>query len=313
VSASTFDTPEAAIADDHFPEVDLMLRRGRHIGRDDGTAYDYLVDAQALLEGFYRRFACELVQQNDGYFYLLPSGDRLGRRQLSVGEMLVGQTLALLYLDPATLQEGGIVGREVLLHRLSGLVGTEALIRTLNPRKRKYDERIAAETVRSQVSEAVRRLADLGFVDALNEMLRTSMTGGISRALTSELRAFLLKEEGGLADTLARMKANLDACRRTRTEVQESRRLEQEIGAVFEAGQTMFAAAFLATRSGPTSSSGVSPRPKVRTGKLRLPRARRRMLSSAPPRSWTAWRRGAPSSRASPRPRRSSRPGCARR
>jgi len=82
----------------------------------------------------------------------------------------------------------------------------------------------------------------------LNEMLRTSMTGGISRALTSELRSFLLKEEGGLADTLQRMRANLDACRRTRTEVQESQRLEREIGGVFEAGQTMFAAAFMATR-----------------------------------------------------------------
>jgi len=81
----------------------------------------------------------------------------------------------------------------------------------------------------------------------LNEMLRTSMTGGISRALTSELRSFLLKEESGLADTLQRMKANLDACRRTRTEVQESQRLEREIGGVFESGQTMFAAAFLAT------------------------------------------------------------------
>lgn len=82
----------------------------------------------------------------------------------------------------------------------------------------------------------------------LNEMLRTSMTGGISRALTSELRSFLLKEESGLADTLQRMKANLDACRRTRTEVQESQRLQREIGGVFEAGQNMFAAAFLATR-----------------------------------------------------------------
>ena len=82
----------------------------------------------------------------------------------------------------------------------------------------------------------------------LNEMLRTSMTGGISRSLTSELRSFLLKEESGLADTLQRMKANLDACRRTRTEVQESQRLEREIGGVFEAGQTMFAAAFFATR-----------------------------------------------------------------
>ncbi|RNE91010.1 chromosome partition protein MukB [Marichromatium sp. AB31] len=82
----------------------------------------------------------------------------------------------------------------------------------------------------------------------LNEMLRTSMTGGISRALTSELRSFLLKEETGLADTLQRMKANLDACKRTRTEVQEAQQLEREIGGVFEAGQTMFAAAFFATR-----------------------------------------------------------------
>jgi chromosome partition protein MukB len=82
----------------------------------------------------------------------------------------------------------------------------------------------------------------------LNDMLRTSMTGGISKALTSELRTFLLKEEGGLADTLQRMRANLDACRRTRIEVQEARRLEHEIGGVFEAGQMMFAAALLATR-----------------------------------------------------------------
>ncbi len=166
---STFHSLEAAIADEHFPEVDLMLRRGRHIGRDDGGTYDYLVDAQSLLEAFYRRFGCELIQQSDGYFYLLPSGDRLGRRQLSAGEMLVGQTLALLYLDPATLQHGGFVGREVLLQRLSGLLGTEPLVRTLNPRKRKFDERVAAETVRTQVGEGLRRLADLGFVDIIDD------------------------------------------------------------------------------------------------------------------------------------------------
>lgn len=172
MSATTFHTLEEALDDEHYPEVDLALRRGRHIGRDDGTMYEYLVDAQALLEVFYRRFGCELIQQSDGYFYLLPSGDRLGRRQLSAGEMLVGQTLALLYLDPATLQHGGIVGREALLQRLSGLLGTDVLVRTLDSRrtrKSKYDERIAAEAVRTKVSEASRRLADLGFVDILDD------------------------------------------------------------------------------------------------------------------------------------------------
>ncbi|MES1176872.1 MAG: chromosome partition protein MukB [Myxococcales bacterium] len=81
-----------------------------------------------------------------------------------------------------------------------------------------------------------------------NEMLRTSMTGGISRALTSELRSFLLREETGLSDTLTRMRGNLDACRRTRVEVSEAQRLEHEIAGVFEAGQSMFTAAIWATR-----------------------------------------------------------------
>lgn len=172
MNATTFHTLEEALGDEHYPEVDLALRRGRHIGRDDGTMYEYLVDAQALLEAFYRRFSCELIQQSDGYFYLLPSGDRLGRRQLSAAEMLVGQTLALLYLDPATLQHGGTIAREALLQRLSALLGTDVLVRTLDPRRTrrgKYDERIAAEAVRTKVGDALRRLADLGFVDLLDD------------------------------------------------------------------------------------------------------------------------------------------------
>ncbi|AKV03768.1 Chromosome partition protein MukB [Labilithrix luteola] len=83
----------------------------------------------------------------------------------------------------------------------------------------------------------------------LHDMLRTSMTGGISRALTSELRSFLLKEESGLADTLVRMRANLDACRRTRTEVAEARLLEQEIMAIHAAGSAMFSACAAATEA----------------------------------------------------------------
>lgn len=170
MTQSSFVTLEAAIADKYFPEIDLLLRRGRHIGREDGQPYDYLVDAQAILENFYRRFGCELVQRSDGYFYLLPSGDRFGRRYLSAGEMLVGQTLALLYLDPATLKHGGVVVRETVLQRLSGLLGAEPLMRTLNPRKRKFDERIAGETIRAQVDEAFRRLTDLGFIDLIDDV-----------------------------------------------------------------------------------------------------------------------------------------------
>ena len=81
----------------------------------------------------------------------------------------------------------------------------------------------------------------------LSEMLRTSMTGGMSRVLTSGLRSFLLKEEPGLKDILKRMRSNIDECRRTRTEVEDNRKLEVEISRVYEAGQEMFSAAVHAT------------------------------------------------------------------
>ncbi len=79
------------------------------------------------------------------------------------------------------------------------------------------------------------------------EMLRTSMSGGMSRVLTNGLRGFLLKEERGLADILRRMRSNIDACRRTRAEVDDARILEGEISRVYEAGQEMFNAAVHAT------------------------------------------------------------------
>ena len=41
MTTSSFQSLEEAISDEHFPEVDLALRRGRHVGRDDGTAHDY--------------------------------------------------------------------------------------------------------------------------------------------------------------------------------------------------------------------------------------------------------------------------------
>jgi chromosome partition protein MukB len=83
----------------------------------------------------------------------------------------------------------------------------------------------------------------------LADMLRTSMTGGISRALTSELRSFLLREESTLFDTLSRMHENLDACRKTRVEVSAARALEQEISAVHEAGLAMLAHSLTAARA----------------------------------------------------------------
>ncbi len=174
----TLEDLAAVVEHELFPDVDLALRRGRHIDRDDGAWYGFLTDAQALLERFYRRFGAELVQRTDGFFFLLPSGDKLGRRHLSPSEMLVGQGLTLLYLEPATVEQGGVTSRDQLLSQLSASMGTEQLMLAFNAKKRRMDERVAQEMVRAKVSEAVRRLSGLGFVDLLSDdriRLRSSL------------------------------------------------------------------------------------------------------------------------------------------
>jgi chromosome partition protein MukE len=167
--STAFATLEDVIQAEPFPDVDMSLRQGRHVDTGDGEAYTFLLDAQELLEALYARYGCELVHKSDGYFYLLPTDDRLGRRHLSAGEMLVGQALTLLYLDPATIEHGGVVTREQILAQLAGALGTASFLRAMNPKRKRHDERIAEETARAKVGEALRRLAALGFIDLQDE------------------------------------------------------------------------------------------------------------------------------------------------
>lgn len=200
-TSRVIDDLGTAVLDESFPEVDLALRRGRHIDRDDSTWYAFLLDAQAVLETFYRRFGCELVHKSDGYFYLLPLTDQLGKRQLSVPEMLVGQALALLYLDPRTVQSGGVVTKDDVLAHLAGVMGTDGLMRALNPKKRRLDERVAQEAVRARVAEGLRKLAGAGFIELLE---------GDSVRLRSALMRFAEPVRGSEApeEALAKLVAN---------------------------------------------------------------------------------------------------------
>lgn len=153
-----------AISDQRFVDVDLALRRGQHIDHDDADWYAYLLDAQAVLEPFYRRYSCELIHRSDGYFFLLPTGEKVPKRLLGVPEMIVGQGAALLYLDPSTIESGGVVTRDDLLSHLAAVMGTDALVAVFNPKRKRMDERVAQETVRQRVAEGLRKLTQLGFV-----------------------------------------------------------------------------------------------------------------------------------------------------
>jgi len=169
----TFSDLGQVVEDENFPMLDLALRRGRHVHKDDERWYTFLTEAHALLDGFYRRYGCELVQRSDGYFFLLPLGDELGKRHLSVAEMIVGQGLALAYLDPHSVEKGGVIGRDDLLGQLAAVMGTDALMRALNPKRKRVDERVMQRTVRQKINEALRRLEQLGFVEQLEgEKLR---------------------------------------------------------------------------------------------------------------------------------------------
>lgn len=220
MSDSRFLTLGDAVEDENFPEVDLILRRGRHIDRDDATLYAYLSDAADKLEPFYRRFGCELVHASEGYYYLLPTSDKLGRRHLSVPEMLVGQALALLYLDPATLQNGGLVTKQDALSRLASVTGTDALMQAFNPKRKRMDERVAEETVRAKFAEALRRLAALGFIDLLdNDTIK----------LRSPLMRFAepVKGEGSSLEALERLVARGELVLGTGDDEEDSEGLDE--------------------------------------------------------------------------------------
>ena len=165
MSEERFRRLEDVVTDPLFAEVDIGLRRGRHINAHDGEQYGFLRDAQAWLEDFYGRYDCELRHAADGYFHLVPCGDRLGRARLSGAEMLVGQTLALFYLDPRTVSVGGVLKDDELVRRLEALVGRGRLISELRGgRQKRSAERVDEEGVRKAVTRALRSLDDLGFV-----------------------------------------------------------------------------------------------------------------------------------------------------
>jgi chromosome partition protein MukB len=82
----------------------------------------------------------------------------------------------------------------------------------------------------------------------LNELLKTSMVGGLSRHLDRGLRDFLLRPDPRLGSTVRTMRGALDDCRATRREVRDALELQQELQDVLEAGQRFFTASVGAIR-----------------------------------------------------------------
>lgn len=81
-----------------------------------------------------------------------------------------------------------------------------------------------------------------------NQLLHTSLYGGLSRSLQSSLRDYLLPEDNTLLSSIRDMEHNLIACRRTRASIQRYQSVREIIRSVYETGLQMFSSAFNASR-----------------------------------------------------------------
>jgi chromosome partition protein MukE len=162
-NSESYDSLELVVTDPLFPGIDHRLRTGAHIDMDDIRSYEFLLQAESFLQVFYEGYACRLVHGQEGYYYLLSEGDLLGRHRLSTAEMLVGQVLALLRMDPSYLQTTGRIPVDHVLSHLEMLLSRQRLVELLAPRARGRDVETDNRKIREAVDKAINGLARWNF------------------------------------------------------------------------------------------------------------------------------------------------------
>jgi len=165
-----YQSLEQVISDPLFPRADLQLRAGKHIGADyDAALFDFLTAAKPHLDSFYGRYEVSLLTREEAYFYLVP--DRLaippplGQRRLSAMDMLIGQALVLMRLDPKWLETNLCIPEKAVLTLLEQLLGEEGLLRFIpRPRRRGKDVDQDARKLRETFATSLRSLERQGFI-----------------------------------------------------------------------------------------------------------------------------------------------------
>nr|WP_220218068.1 MULTISPECIES: chromosome partition protein MukE [unclassified Gilliamella] len=152
-----------AIANPLFPELDSLLRSGRHIGIDELDNHAFLMDFQLELEQFYQRYNVELIRAPEGFFYLRPRSTTLiPRSVLSELDMLVGKVLCYLYLSPERLAHEGIFTLQELFDELVSLADESKLLKLVNQRSTGSD--LDRQKLFDKVKTALNRLRRLGMI-----------------------------------------------------------------------------------------------------------------------------------------------------
>ncbi|MCK3656324.1 chromosome partitioning protein MukE [Pasteurellaceae bacterium Macca] len=157
-----------AIANPIFPHLDSQLRAGRHISLESLDEHAFLMDFQAELEQFYRRYHVELIRAPEGFFYLRPRATTLiARSALSEMEMLVGKVLCYLYLSPERLAQQGIFSYDEVYEELLNLADEGKLLKAINPRSTGSD--LDKAKLLEKVGGALRRLQRIGILTRVGD------------------------------------------------------------------------------------------------------------------------------------------------
>ncbi|QIM63078.1 chromosome partitioning protein MukE [Pasteurellaceae bacterium Orientalotternb1] len=157
-----------AIANPIFPALDSQLRAGRHISLEALDEHAFLMDFQAELELFYRRYHVELIRAPEGFFYLRPKASTLiARSAMSEMEMLVGKVLCYLYLSPERLAQQGIFSFDDVYDELLNLADESKLLKAINPRSTGSD--LDKAKLAEKVGGALRRLQRIGIITRIGD------------------------------------------------------------------------------------------------------------------------------------------------
>ncbi|UJF16931.1 chromosome partition protein MukE [Vibrio sp. SS-MA-C1-2] len=152
-----------AIASPLFPELDSLLRSGRHIGNEDLDNHAFLLEFEHELAHFYQRYHVELVRAPENFFYLRPrSSSYISRSVLSELDMLVGKVLCFLYLSPERLAQEGIFTHHDVYDELLTLADEAKLMKLVTHRATGSD--LDKEKLNDKVKTSLRRLRRLGML-----------------------------------------------------------------------------------------------------------------------------------------------------
>ena len=92
------------------------------------------------------------------------------------------------------------------------------------------------------------RLAETEERKRYNQLLHTSLYGGLSRSLQTSLRDYLLQEDNSLISNIKDMEQNLLSCRRTQSAIGRHHAVRETIRSIYQTGLELFSAGFFATR-----------------------------------------------------------------